>query len=107
MEKEDGSGRGKGDKLSYCIGDIPDRRKLFCWMNFLREAPYGQKGGRRWRVGSGRFVARVEVDKISSLDLLASCGSENGATTKAGHLEPPQSWMAEEEAFVGKVLSSQ
>ena len=45
------------------------------------------------------------MDKISSLDLFATCSSEHGATTEAGHLEPPQPWMAEEEAFIGKVES--
>ena len=50
---EDGSGGGKGGKLSQCIGEIPDWRNLFSRRDFLREPPYGQKGGRRGRVGSG------------------------------------------------------
>ena len=106
VEKKDGSGGGKVGKLSDCIGEIPDWRKLFSRMNFLRDAPYGQKGGRRGRVGSGRFAARVEVEKNSRLDLLSTCCSEDVATAKAGHLEPHQPWMAEEQAFIGKVLSS-
>ena len=52
VEKEDDSGGGQGDKLSHCIGEIPDWRNLFSRINFLREAPYGQKRGRRGRVGS-------------------------------------------------------
>ena len=43
---------------------------------------------------------------MSSLGLLATCCSADVPTTKAGHLQPSQAWMAEEQAFVGKILSS-